>query len=61
MADLLPAGQLVVTDSGAHTLIDQLVELMWPSRLLRPLTAERSAHRVQAMLLASGHGVCWRP
>lgn len=30
VASLLPAGQLVVTDSGAHTLIDQLVEVSLP-------------------------------
>jgi pimeloyl-ACP methyl ester carboxylesterase len=30
VADLLPAGQLVVTDSGAHTLIGQLVEVSLP-------------------------------
>ena len=30
VADLLPSGQLVVTDSGAHTLIGQLVEVSLP-------------------------------
>ena len=30
VADLLPAGQLVVIDSGAHTLIGQLVEVSLP-------------------------------
>jgi len=30
VADLLPAGQLAVTDSGAHTLIGQLVEVSLP-------------------------------
>jgi 2-hydroxy-6-oxonona-2,4-dienedioate hydrolase len=30
VADLLPAGELVVTNSGAHTLIDQLVQVSLP-------------------------------
>jgi len=40
VAGLLPAGQLVVTDSGAHTLIDQLVEASLPflQRHLPPVT-----------------------
>lgn len=40
VADLLPAGQLVVTDAGAHTLIDQLVQVSLPflMRHLSPAT-----------------------
>jgi 2-hydroxy-6-oxonona-2,4-dienedioate hydrolase len=30
VAGLLPAGELVVTDAGAHTLVDQLVEVSLP-------------------------------
>jgi 2-hydroxy-6-oxonona-2,4-dienedioate hydrolase len=41
---LLPAGQLVVTDSGAHTLIDQLVEVSLPflARHLSPASRDDS-------------------
>jgi 2-hydroxy-6-oxonona-2,4-dienedioate hydrolase len=40
VADLLPAAELIVTDSGAHTLIDQLVDvsLSFLERHLSPIS-----------------------
>jgi hypothetical protein len=42
VAGLLPGGQLVVTDSGAHTLIGQLVEVSVPflKRHLSPASGD---------------------
>ena len=45
VAGLLPAGQLVVTATGAHTLIDQLIEVSLPflERHLPPPSGNRGA------------------